>query len=495
MAEKPTYTIPGQAIAQNKWEGKFYTNTWTAGTGGTIEVLEPATGTVLATVAKATGEDVHAAAKRSAVAQADWAAKKPAERAAVLRRAGDFFVTHAEELNEWVQRETGAIAPKAALETQVAANECYDASALPHHAQGDVLASDQDHWSFARRLPAGVVGVISPFNFPLILSIRSVAPALALGNSVILKPDPRTPISGGHMIMRAFEEAGLPAGVLQVLPGGVDAGVALTEAPEVRVVSFTGSTPAGRKVGEACGKNLKRAHLELGGNNAVVVLPGADVAAAASAGAFGSFMHQGQVCMTAGRHLVHESIRDEYVAALKEKAENLPVGDPWAAQVALGPIIDERQRDNIDRIVREAVTAGGSVEAGGTYDGLFYKPTVITGVNKDNPAWKQEIFGPVAPIMTFDTIEEAAQIVNSSEYGLAVSILGDVGESMKLADMVHSGKVHINEQTVGDESNAPFGGVGDSGTGSRFGGYSANIEAFTETQWLTVRPDIAPYPF
>ena len=471
---------------------KIFTDTWVAGAGGIIEVqdrLQVMSLRRLQLPVKMCMLQRSYLLLRKELGRAN----QPNEQPFFVEQVN--FCHHADELNEWIQRETGAIGPKAGLETQVAANECFDAAALPHHTQGDVLASDQDHWSFARRLPAGVVGVISPFNFPLILSIRSVAPALALGNSVILKPDPRTPISGGHMIMRAFEEAGLPAGVLQVLPGGVDAGVALTEAPEVRVVSFTGSTPAGRKVGEACGKNLKRAHLELGGNNAVVVLPGADVAAAASAGAFGSFMHQGQVCMTAGRHLVHESIRDEYVAALKEKAENLPVGDPWKDQVVLGPIIDEGQRDNIDRIVREAAEAGGSVEAGGTYDGLFYKPTVITGVNEDNPAWKQEIFGPVAPIMTFSTIEEAAQIVNSSEYGLAVSILGDVGESMKLADMVHSGKVHINEQTVGDESNAPFGGVGDSGTGSRFGGYAANIEAFTETQWLTVRPDIASYPF
>src|SRR5699024_8650550 len=204
MAETTTYTILGQAMAQDRWQGKFFTDTWVAGAGGIIEVQERSTGNVLATVAKATGEDVHAAAKLSAVAQGDWAAAKPAERATVLRRAGEFFVTHADELNEWIQRETGAIGPKAGLETQVAANECFDAAALPHHTQGDVLASDQDHWSFARRLPAGVVGVISPFNFPLILSIRSVAPALALGNSVILKPDPRTPISGGHMIMRAF---------------------------------------------------------------------------------------------------------------------------------------------------------------------------------------------------------------------------------------------------------------------------------------------------
>src|SRR5699024_12835873 len=162
----------------------------------------------------------------------------------------------------------------------VAADECFDAAALPHHAQGDVLASDEDHWSFARRLPAGVVGVISPFNFPLILSIRSVGPSLALGNSVILKPDPRTPISGGYMIMRAFEEAGLPAGVLQVLPGDVAAGVALTEAPNIRVVSFTGSTPAGRNVGVACGKNMKRVHLTIGDITSVVEITGRNMVTA-----------------------------------------------------------------------------------------------------------------------------------------------------------------------------------------------------------------------
>ncbi|QCU79650.1 aldehyde dehydrogenase family protein (plasmid) [Citricoccus sp. SGAir0253] len=489
-----TDTQPTSVLESSVWDGKIYTEAWTEGSAGSIDVLEPATGEVLGRAGMASAADVFAAATRAARAQKEWAAKRPEERAAVLRRAGQVFEDHADELNLWVQRETGAIAAKAALETHVAANECFDAAGLPHHPAGEVLTSDAEHWSFARRAPAGVVGVISPFNFPLILSIRSVAPALALGNAVILKPDPRTAVSGGVMIMRAFEEAGLPAGVLQLLPGGAEAGAALTEAPEVRVVSFTGSTAAGRKVGEACGRNLKRAHLELGGNNALVVLPGADVAAAASAGAFGSFLHQGQVCMTTGRHLVHESIKDEYVAALRAKAEHLPVGDP-TGQVALGPVIDEGQRDNIDRLVKAAQDAGAILEAGGTYQDLFYAPTVLTGLDRENPAWAEEIFGPVAPVMGFSTLEEAAEIINANEYGLSVGILGDVGEAMKLADQVHSGKVHINEQTVGDESNAPFGGVGASGTGSRFGGYTANIEAFTETQWLTMRPDIAPYPF
>ncbi|WP_313817170.1 aldehyde dehydrogenase family protein [Citricoccus sp.] len=476
------------------WGGKVYTEGWTEGSAGSVEVLEPATGEVLGQAGMASADDVFAAATRAAKAQKQWAAKRPEERAAVLRRAGQVFEDHVNELNTWIQRETGAIAGKAAMETHVAANECFDSAALPHHPAGEVLTSDEPHWSFARRVPAGVVAVISPFNFPLILSIRSVAPALALGNAVILKPDPRTPVSGGVMIMRAFEEAGLPAGVLQLLPGGAETGAALTEAPEVRIVSFTGSTAAGRKVGEACGRNLKRAHLELGGNNALVVLPGADVAAAASAGAFGAFMHQGQVCMTSGRHLVHESIKDEYIAALREKAEHLPVGDP-TGQVALGPVIDERQRDNIDRIVRGAKDAGATIEAGGTYENLFYAPTVISGIGRDNPAWAEEIFGPVAPVMSFSTVEDAAEIINANEYGLSLGILGDVGQAMKLADLVDAGKVHINEQTVADESNAPMGGVKASGTGARFGGYTANIEAFTEVQWVTMRPDIAPYPF
>lgn len=477
------------------WSDKIFTGSWTAGSADSIDILNPADGSVLGRSGMASADDMRDAARTAAAAQKDWARTKPAERAAVLRRAGQIFEDHQAELIDWVQRETGAIPAKAGLEIHVAANECFDAAALPHHAMGEVLTSDEDHWSFARRLPVGVVGVISPFNFPLILSIRSVVPALALGNAVVLKPDPRTPVSGGVMIARALEEAGLPAGVFQMLPGGAEAGAVLTEAPEISVVSFTGSTAAGRKVGEAAGRNLKRVHLELGGNNATVVLPGADVAKAASAGAFGSFLHQGQVCMTTGRHLVHESLAEEYVSALKEKAEHLPVGDPTHENIALGPIIDEKQRDNIDRIVREAKDAGANIVAGGTYENLFYAPTVITDLTEDNPAWSEEIFGPVAPVRTFATVEEAAEIVNSSEYGLSVGILGDVGEAMKLADLVRSGKVHINEQTVSDESNAPFGGFGDSGNGSRFGGYSANIEAFTEIQWLTMRSEIAPYPF
>ncbi|MGQ4272160.1 benzaldehyde dehydrogenase, partial [Nocardiopsis changdeensis] len=424
-----------------------------------------------------------------------WAARTPAERAAVLRRAGDLFERHAEEIRDWIVREAGSIPPKAAMETTIAAAECHEAAALPTHPHGDVLTSNDDHWSFARRRPAGVVSVIAPFNFPLILAIRSVAPALALGNAVLLKPDPRTTVSGGVSIVRVFEEAGLPAGVLQLLPGGADVGEAVVTAPAVRVVSFTGSTPAGRRVGEAAARHLKRAHLELGGNNAQVVLPGADLARAVSAGATGSFLHQGQICMSTGRHLVHESLYEEYVAALAEKAGRLPVGDPAAGSVALGPIIDRGQLERVHGIVTATVEAGGRLAAGGTFEGLFYRPTVLCDLTPDMPAWREELFGPVAPVLPFATPDEAVALVNDSEYALSVSLLGEVGEAMRIADRIDTGKLHINEHTVADEANAPFGGWRDSGTGSRFGGAQANIEAFTETQWLTVRSDIPDYPF
>ncbi|WP_306376591.1 aldehyde dehydrogenase family protein [Arthrobacter sp. TB 26] len=235
--------------------------------------------------------------------------------------------------------------------------------------------------------------------------------------------------------------------------------------------------------------------MELGGNNALIVLPGADLPKAASAAAFGSFMHQGQICMAAGRHIVHEDIYDDYVSALAEKAAHLPVGDPKSGTVALGPIIDEKQLHRVDSIVQDAVQGGARLAAGGTHDGRFYQPTVLADLDVASPAWKDEIFGPVAPVMKFSTVEEAVALANGNEYGLSIGILGDVGMAMTIADQLDSGKVHINEQTVSDEANSPFGGMKSSGNGSRIGGHHANMESFTEIQWLTVRPDIAPYPF
>ncbi len=482
-------------LDQSSWQGRIFSGGWTEPGGGHAAVIEPATGTELGQIGLASPADIRAAAAAAAAAQPAWAATPYTQRAAILRKAGEIWLANAAEIEDWSVREGGKIPPAAQFETHVATEEIFEAATLPSRPYGDLLPSEQPHLSFAERVPVGVVGVIAPFNFPQILAIRSVAPALALGNAVVLKPDPRTAVCGGVVLARVFEEAGLPPGLLHVLPGGADVGEALVTDPQVGVISFTGSTAAGRKVGALAGQHLKRVHLELGGNSALIVLDDADLDKAASAGAWGSFLHQGQICMTTGRHLVQDSVYDEYVSRLAEKASHLPVGDPASGQVALGPIIDERQRDKVHELVTTSVAAGARLAAGGTYTGLFYSPTVLAEVAPAMPAYASEVFGPVAPVVRFATVDEAAKLAADSEYGLSLGILTrDVMRGLELARQIPTGIVHINDQTVDDAPNTPFGGVRASGTGARFGG-SANLDAFTDTRWVTIRGDIAPYPF
>jgi benzaldehyde dehydrogenase (NAD) len=481
----------------NAWAGKIFVGgRWVDGGAGVAPVLEPATGAVLAQTGIADVQDVLDAAVSAADAQREWAAVPHTQRAAVLRKAGDLFGQYADEIGEWNVREVGAIPPMAAFAVGVAVQECYEAAGLPSRPYGELIPSEQPRLSIGRRVPAGVVAVISPFNVPIILGIRSVAPALALGNAVLLKPDPRTVVVGGVVMARIFEEAGLPAGVLQVLPGGAEVGQALVTAPQVRVISFTGSTAVGRRIGELAGKHLKRAHLELGGNSALVVLADADVDKAVNLAAWGSFLHQGQICMTTGRHLVHASIYEEFVDKLAAKASHLPVGDPFRDQVALGPVIDAGQRDKIHHLVEASRAGGARLATGGEYENLFYRPTVLADLAVDAPAFAEEVFGPVAPVTKYVTEDEALAIANHTPYGLSLGIVTpDVMRGLALAERIPTGIVHINDQTVNDEANIPFGGVGASGTGSRFGGPGANVDAFTETQWVTVRAEPPAYPF
>jgi benzaldehyde dehydrogenase (NAD) len=477
------------------WRGQVYSGGWRQAAGGEAAVTEPATGEELGRVGIASPADIASATAVAAAAQPAWAALPHTQRSAILRRAGEIWLANATEIEQWSIREGGKIGPAAQFETHVATEEVFEAATLPSRPYGELLPSEQPHLSFAERVPAGLVGVIAPFNFPQILAIRSVAPALALGNAVVLKPDPRTAVCGGVVLARVFEEAGLPEGLLHVLPGGPDTGEALITDPLVRVISFTGSTAAGRRVGQLAAAHLKRCHLELGGNSALIILPDADLDKAASAGAWGSFLHQGQICMTTGRHLVHESVYDGYVERLAGKAAHLPVGDPATGQVALGPLIDERQRDKVHGLVTSSVEAGARLAAGGSYEGLFYQPTVLAEVAPAMPAYANEVFGPVAPVVRFATADEAAKLASDSEYGLSLGILTrDVMAGLDLARRIPTGIVHINDQTVDDAPNTPFGGIFASGTGARFGG-TANLDAFTDTRWVTVRGEIAPYPF
>lgn len=473
----------------------FIDGEWIPGSAAPIDSVNPSTGEVLASVGMADRADVARAAEGAERAQREWAALPHPHRAAVLRRAGQLWEEHADEIMGWTVREVGSIPPFAGFAVHVTASECYEASALPSHPLGQVLSSEEPRLSMAQRVPAGVVAVISPFNVPLILGIRAVAPALALGNAVLLKPDPRTTITGGVAMVRIFEEAGLPPGLLQLVPGGAEVGAALGEEPRVRVIAFTGSTRAGRAVGEAAGRGLKRAHLELGGNSAFIVREDADVDKAVNLAVWGNYLNQGQICMSIGRHLVHESLVDEYVEKLAAKAESMVVGDPSAGEVHMGPVIDETQRDRIHAWVEEAAAAGAEVRAGGSYEGLFYRPTVVAHPPRDAKVFAEEVFGPVISVVPFATDDEAVEIASDTDYGLSLGIVtADAMAGYELAQRIPTGIVHINDQTVNDEANTPFGGVRASGTGSRHGGAEANIEAFTETRWITIRRSPAQYP-
>jgi benzaldehyde dehydrogenase (NAD) len=478
------------------WTGQIFLGDWQSGTGGERPVVEPATGNHLGRVGVATPADVRTAAARAAEAQRSWAGAPFESRAHILRRAGDLWAQHAEEIQGWIVREAGSIPPFGKRQTHFAELACHEAAGLAALPFGELLRTNQPHLSFARRVPVGVVGVISPYNAPLILAIRSVAPALALGNAVLLKPDPRTSVSGGIALARIFEEAGLPAGLFHVLPGGAEVGEAVVTDPGVDMVSFTGSTRAGRIVGRLAAEHLKRVHLELGGKNALIIFDDVDLEKAVSAGAFGSFLHQGQICMATGRHLVERGIAGKYVASLAEKANSLPVGNPATEQVALGPIIDAQQRDRIHGLVTSSVNAGARLAAGGKYESLFYRPTVLADVPAGAPAFQEEIFGPVAPVATFDSIDEAVALARDTQYGLSLGILTrDVMKALAIAERLPNGIVHINDQTVADEVVNPFGGVRGSGGGARLGGPAANFEAFTEVQWVTVRSELPSYPF
>jgi benzaldehyde dehydrogenase (NAD) len=474
----------------------FLDGEWTKGGGGSRDVVNPSDGGTLGSVGIADLEDVDHAIRAGKAAQPAWAEAPFDDRAKVLRNAGQLLEENAAECAGWLMREAGSAGGKAGFEAGLVAAEAHFAAALALAPTGQILRTARPRLSLAQRVPVGVVGVISPFNFPGVLSMRSVAPALALGNAVVLKPDLRTAIAGGLFLASVLEQAGLPKGLLSVLPGGPDVGMALVEHPDVHVISFTGSTRVGRRIGETAGRLLKRAHLELSGNNALVVLDDVDVDAAVSAGAWGAFLHQGQICMTAGRHIVHRSVYDRYVDGLAVTADRLPVGDPSVSEVALGPIIDEHQLDHVHELVTASVDAGARLAAGGTYERLFYRPTVLAEVRPEHRAFAEEIFGPVAPVLSFESDDELVDLVNRSEYGLSLGILTrDVMRGLKLAERLPSGIVHINDQTVDDEAVAPFGGVAASGTGARFGGFEANAEAFTETRWITAQGSIERYPF
>jgi benzaldehyde dehydrogenase (NAD) len=479
-------------LGGHRWDGCAFPGTWTP-LGRTAEATEVATGATLATVGMAGPADIEASARAAAAAQPGWAALPYDQRAGVLRTAAALTQANFDEIVTWIMRESGSTRLKASFELAITLAALSEAAAMPSEPQGLLHPSAPGRLSMSRRVPIGVVGVISPFNFPLYLAIRAVAPALATGNAVVLKPDPRTAVCGGVVIARLFEEAGLPAGVLHVLPGDGDAGAAVCAAPEVGFVQFTGSTAAGRKVGEAASRHLKKVSLELGGKNPLIVLDDADLDAAVETATWGSMLHQGQICMSTGRVLVQSGIATEFTRRLSARIAALSAGDPMDPATSVGPIIDPGQLAKIHQLVTDTVSAGATLEAGGTYEGPFYAPTVLSGVTPDMPAFANEVFGPVALVTSFETDDEAVTLANDTEYGLAAAVVGtDLARAIAIGDRLNAGLVHVNDQTVGDDVIVPFGGTGASGNHTSIGG-PANWEEFTQWRWTTIQTAPPPY--
>jgi aldehyde dehydrogenase (NAD+) len=318
-----------------------------------------------------------------------------------------------------------------------------------------------------------------------------------VGNTVVLKPSEETPVAGGLLIAELFEEVQLPKGVFNVVTCSRDnvaeVGDEMVGNPRVGAVSFTGSTAVGRQVAAKAGQMLKKACVELGGKDSLIILDDADMELALNAATFGTFMHQGQICMSVEKIIVDESIAAEFTERFVAKVKTLNVGDPHEMPNVIGPIINQRQLDKIHGQVTDAIEKGARLLAGGRFEGLFYQPTVLTGIKPEMRVYQEETFGPVAPIITVKGVEEAIAVANDSEYGLSAGIITrDEEKGLAVANRLQTGMAHINDSSVNDEPHVPFGGVKNSGLG-RHGG-RASVEMFTELRWLTLERGGTHYP-
>ncbi len=479
------------------WNALYIDGEWIpGGDRDEIDVMNPATQEQVTSVPAATEDDVNRAYEAAAAAQSEWADQPPAKRIGVIQSALDLLDEHRNDILHSLAVESGSASIKAYAEWQTAKGITNQSTEFPFRVGGEIkdsmIPGKENH---VKRIPMGVIGVISPWNFPFNLSMRAVAPALALGNAVVLKPASPTPVTGGLLLAKIFEEAGLPEGLLNVVPGkGSEIGDRMASHPELDVMAFTGSTEVGKHVAGLAAENLALPAMELGGNNPHVVTEDADLDAAIDSAVFGSFLHQGQVCISINRHLVHEDVYDEYVEKLTERAEELPIGDPTDRDNVIGPIIDEGARDQILDYIDSTVEEGATLETGGHHDGLFVKPTVLSGATNDMAASCNETFGPTAPVIPFSSDEEAIELANDTEYGLAASVhAGDLGRAQDLADAIDAGMVHINDQPINEEPHVPFGGVKGSGIG-RYDG-DAIVEELTQEKWISVQRDQRRYPF
>ncbi|AEW97780.1 MULTISPECIES: aldehyde dehydrogenase family protein [Streptomycetaceae] len=470
---------------------------WKSGSGS-WEIIDfnPYNGEKIAAITVATVDEVDQAYRAAERAQREWARVNPYTRRLVFERALRILEDREAEITEAIIEELGGTRVKAGFEIGLSKDMLREAMQLALRAEGRILPSPVDgKENRLYRLPVGVVGVISPFNFPLFLSLKSVAPALALGNGVVLKPHQNTPIVGGTLIAKLFEEAGLPPGLLNVVVTDIaEIGDALIEHPVPKVISFTGSDKVGRHVAQVAASHFKRTVLELGGNSALIVLDDADLDYAVDAAVFSRFVHQGQVCMAANRVLVDRSVEREFSERFVAKVRTLKVGDPQDPATHIGPLINATQAGAVEAQVAGALEAGATALLRGRTEGTLMEPSVLTGVPRDAAILGTEIFGPVVLLIPFDGEDEAVRIANDSPFGLSGAVhTADVERGVRVAQRIETGMIHVNDGTVADEPLVAFGGEKHSGVG-RLNGEST-VEAFTTLKWISIQHGRSVFPF
>lgn len=475
---------------------QYINGSWKLGSSEkTIENINPYTGELISTIQSANKDDLDEAFQAAKEAQTKWANLTVAEKQGYFQKLIDVMLEEKDTIIDWLNKESGGAYLKSLIEFDSALGIVKESMSFPTRIHGKILPSifpNKENRIY--RIPKGVVGVIGPWNFPFHLTMRSVAPALATGNSVVIKPASDTPVTSGLIFGMLFEKAGFPNGLVNVVVGrGSEIGDEFVIHPIPKLISFTGSTEVGRRIGENAGRHLKDVALELGGNNVMLVLKDANVERAAKAAVFGKFLHQGQICMALNRIVVDQEIHDEFVETFVNMVSQLKYGDPYDKEVFVGPVINREQIDRILKDVNESIEQGAELIYGGKVEGCLMQPTVLKNVTNDMPIARNEIFGPVAVIIKAEDENMAMDIANDSPYGLSGSIFTeDRHHGVELAMKIETGMIHINDQPVNDEAHVPFGGEKDSGVG-RFNGEWA-IEKFTTVKWIGVQSGYREYP-
>jgi acyl-CoA reductase-like NAD-dependent aldehyde dehydrogenase len=461
------------------------------------ERTNPVTGLVVSRVHASSVAEARQAANRAAATFPLWSATSPTERRAILNRAADILLDRSHDVAERIGAETGGTRAWSELNCKLGAAILREAAAMTTQVAGEVIPSDRSGtFAMATRQPCGVVLSMAPWNAPIVLAVRSIAMPLACGNTVVFKASELCP--GTHALVgEVFAAAGAPTGALSVIHNQEARAPEIVEAliahPAVRRVNFTGSTRSGRVIAEMAARHLKKVLLELGGKAPLIVLGDADVDEAVRAAAFGAFFHQGQICMSTERLIVHESVADVFTEKLAREAGRMSLGDPADAANAIGPMISEQAAMRVKALIDDAVQKGARLVAGGQRHSVWLDATILDQVKPSMRIYYEECFGPVASIIRFREVDEAISIANDTEYGLSAAVFSrDVARALNVAQRLETGICHINSATIHDEPQMPFGGVKSSGHG-RFGG-RAGIDEFTELRWITIQSGRPVYP-